>query len=86
MSKIAAQISDYNNILSKYVKAMMFAGDDKCLCSSNMRSTANACEPEVRSAMINTSVEKNEEDAQVVIENNNEKMQERIIPKQHRKP
>ena len=48
-----------------------------------MRATATACQSEISSATTNTSEETNEEYTQIAVENNNDKMQEWVIPNQH---
>ena len=70
-SKIVAKLSDCDENLNKHIKAKRFTSDEFFLYLSNMRETAKAHEPEDRSVTTNVS-EKNEEDAQVVLENNNE--------------
>ena len=51
---IVAQLSNYNDILSKHTKEKRFTGYDDFLYSSNMRETAKVHEPEDKSVITNT--------------------------------
>ena len=83
MSRILAQLSDYNDILSRHIQARSITGNGIFLSSSSMRATANVCQPENSSVIISTSEEINEEDAQVVAENNKRDTSTKVTTKEN---
>ena len=51
ISTIVAYSSDYDDVFNNDIKAKRISGDDKLLCSSNMRATAKEHQPKDSSVM-----------------------------------
>ena len=66
ISKIAEQLSDYNDILRKQMQEKIITGTNISFISSSMRATEKACTPEDSSVMKNKSEEIKEEEEKAV--------------------